>query len=103
MSFNNPFLNKTEIKYDNNSFYHQISQEFIGKNDQESFELHNFCEENHSGEGDVEGKKKTKGSLKNIYINKINHMMKNAKNNQEDDEIMKRKFNLVYLKISSKL
>lgn len=52
-----------------------------------------FLENDAPLNGNYHEKKKTKGSFKNTYINKINHLMKNIKNKNEIyKENMHRKF-----------
>lgn len=93
-----PDAQKTE-KLANNPFLQQINQEFINDNEprlqEECFNFQRFYENstNMPGNGffdnnnnNQETKKKTKGSFKNTYINKINHLMKNNKNKPHNNE-----------------
>ena len=92
-----PEAQKTE-KLANNPFLQQINQEFTSENDprmqDEGFNFQRFYDNDSKltpngffeGGANQEPKKKTKGSFKNTYINKINHLMKNNKNKPNTNE-----------------
>lgn len=93
-----PQNNKTEMKFENNPFLQQINQEFNNENDEkmqeECFGYQGFFDSEPKPPHNMffdnppnsEPKKKTKGSFKNTYINKINHLMKNNKNKQNTND-----------------
>ena len=107
-----PQNNKTDTKLENNPFLQQINQEFNNENDEkmqeECYGYQGFFESEpkpphnmfFDGPPNSEPKKKTKGSFKNTYINKINHLMKNNKNKQNaNDEKTTNKYIIHILKI----